>query len=94
LIIRFLHGKPGIYFLGKQATPELRRREFLVEAAAALDEPLLATFPADTWKRASTGTSTRRSTWSAFATTPGPTSASANGGRCAPPALYSMSWMP
>src|SRR5437868_5112724 len=52
LIVRFLHGKPGIYFLGKQATPELQRREFLVEAAAALEEPLLATFPADTWKRA------------------------------------------
>ena len=52
LIVRFLHGKPAVYFLGKQATPELQRREFLVEAAAALDEPLLATFPADTWKRA------------------------------------------
>lgn len=52
LIVRFLRDKPAIYFLGKQAPADIQRREFLIEAAAALREPLLATFPAETWKAA------------------------------------------
>lgn len=52
LILRFLHDRPGIYFLGKKAQAPLQIREFLRAAAAALKEPLLATFPADQWKPA------------------------------------------
>lgn len=52
LILRWLAGKPGIYFLGKQAPASLQIREFLAEAAAVLGEPLLATFPAEGWKAA------------------------------------------
>lgn len=52
LILRWLRGKRGIYFLGKKAQAALQMREFLREAAAVLDEPLLATFPAESWKAA------------------------------------------
>jgi AAA+ ATPase superfamily predicted ATPase len=52
LILRFLHGRPGIYFLGKKAQAGLQIREFLRAAAAALREPLLAGLPADHWKPA------------------------------------------
>jgi len=52
LILRFLKGRPGIYFLGKQAQAGLQIREFLEEAAVVLGEPLLATFPAESWKAA------------------------------------------
>lgn len=52
LILRFLHDKPGIYFLGKKAQSALLLRELLQEAARVLKEPLLATFPADGWKAA------------------------------------------
>jgi AAA+ ATPase superfamily predicted ATPase len=49
LILRFLQGRAGVYFVGKKAPAALQIREFLQEAAAVLDEPLLATFPADSW---------------------------------------------
>lgn len=52
LILRFLDGKRGIYFLGKKAPAGLQIREFLEEAATVLGDPLLATFPADSWKAA------------------------------------------
>ncbi|MBI2841494.1 MAG: ATP-binding protein [Acidobacteria bacterium] len=52
LILRFMRGKPGVYFLGKQSAAHLQIREFLQEAAGLLAEPLLATFPADGWKSA------------------------------------------
>lgn len=52
LILRLLRDKPGIYFLGKKAQAGLQIREFLREAAVVLDEPLLATFPAEGWKSA------------------------------------------
>ncbi len=52
LILRFLHGRRGIYFIGKRAQAGLQIREFLQEAAVALQEPLLATFPAEHWKPA------------------------------------------
>jgi AAA+ ATPase superfamily predicted ATPase len=52
LILRWLRGKPAVYFLGKQAQAGLQLREFLSGAAVVLDEPLLATFPADGWKSA------------------------------------------
>src|SRR5262249_37734947 len=49
LILQFLKGRPGVYFVGKKAPAGLQVREFLQEAAAVLDEPLLATFPAESW---------------------------------------------
>ncbi len=52
LILHFLEGKRGIYFLGKKAPAELQRREFLDEAAVALEEPLLSGFAAETWSAA------------------------------------------
>lgn len=51
LIRRFLRSHPGVYFLGKQAAAHLQIREFLREAAAVLDEPLLAT-AGETWEAA------------------------------------------
>ena len=49
LILRFLDGKSGIYFLGKQAPAALQIREFLEEAAAVLDDPVLAGFSNEGW---------------------------------------------
>ena len=49
LILRFLDGKPGIYFLGKQAPVGLQIREFLEEAATVLDDPVLAGFSHEGW---------------------------------------------
>ncbi|HYH45784.1 MAG TPA: ATP-binding protein, partial [Thermoanaerobaculia bacterium] len=49
LILRFLKGRPGVYFVGKKSPAGLQIRELLQEAAAVLDEPLLATFPAESW---------------------------------------------
>lgn len=51
LILRFLEGKRGLYFLGKTAPAELQTREFTREAARVLDEPLLANLPPGDWKR-------------------------------------------
>src|SRR5262245_59820376 len=52
LILRFMMDQPGVYFLGKKAPAGLQIREFLEEAAAILDEPLLAAFPAESWSAA------------------------------------------
>ncbi|MFL6199978.1 MAG: ATP-binding protein [Thermoanaerobaculia bacterium] len=49
LILQLLKGRPGVYFVGKKAPAGLQIREFLEEAAAVLDEPLLASFPAESW---------------------------------------------
>lgn len=53
LIRRFMQHHRGVYFLGKQAAAPLQIREFLQEAAAAIDDPLLAT-AGDTWEAALT----------------------------------------
>jgi len=50
LLRRFLTGRPGIYYLGKQAPAELQRRELLEEAAQRLDEPLLAQIRTENWR--------------------------------------------
>ncbi len=52
LILRFLAEKPGIYHLGKVAPVGLQLREFLAEAARALDEPLLAQLSVTDWRTA------------------------------------------
>lgn len=52
LILQFLKGKRGIYFLGKKAPPGLQIREFLEVAAAALHEPLLGSYHSESWKKA------------------------------------------
>ena len=49
LILKFLGSKPGIYYLGKMAPAALQIREFLKEAARALDEPLLSSLTANSW---------------------------------------------
>lgn len=52
LILRFLRHKPGVYLQGKRARSAFQIREFLKEAAVALDEPLLAEYAAGGWKDA------------------------------------------
>lgn len=52
LILHFISGKSGVYYLGKQAPASLQIAEFLHEAAVSLDEPLLGSFAADGWKSA------------------------------------------
>lgn len=52
LILHFLQGQQGLYFVGKKGPAALQIREFLTQAALALDEPLLATFPAEGWSAA------------------------------------------
>lgn len=52
LILHFLQSKPGIYFLGKKAPAALQVREFLTEAAAVIDEPLLASLAIEDWGQA------------------------------------------
>lgn len=52
LIRKFLANKRGIYYVGKRAPARLQLSEFMQEAAAVLDVPLLATFPAEQWKQA------------------------------------------
>lgn len=49
LILKFLGHKPCIYYLGKMAPATLQIREFLQEAARALDEPLLSSLAANSW---------------------------------------------
>ncbi len=50
LILEFLTGKPGLYFVGKQAPAELQQKELLVAAARSLGEPLLAELSPRGWK--------------------------------------------
>lgn len=52
LILRFLQDRPGIYFLGKQAPAGMQIGEFLREAAAVLEEPLLADLSPESWAAA------------------------------------------
>lgn len=52
LIKQFLRDKPGVYFLGKQAPAPMQIRDFLADAGAALEEPLLATQQVDGWQKA------------------------------------------
>ena len=59
LILRFLGGKPGIYYLGKKAPAALQIREFLQVAARALDEPLLSSLTTDSWSDALAAVSTK-----------------------------------
>ncbi len=60
LILRFLGDKPGLYYLGKKAPAGLQIREFLEVAAVAVDEPLLATYPASGWSDAIDAVMARR----------------------------------
>ena len=52
LILKHMADKPGVYYLGKQTAPALQVREFLQEAARALDMPLLAELRAAGWRQA------------------------------------------
>ncbi len=49
LILHFIRGKRAIYHLGKKAPAPLQVREFLAEAARALDAPLLARVACAGW---------------------------------------------
>ena len=59
LILKFIKKKPALYFLGKQALPELQIREFLENAARVVEEPLLATYPAQDWREVLTALTER-----------------------------------
>ena len=52
LILKFMTNKPGVYYLGQQSSAALQLREFLDEAARALDMPLLAELRATGWRQA------------------------------------------
>ncbi|MBI4602880.1 MAG: ATP-binding protein [Planctomycetes bacterium] len=52
LILRFLEGKPSLYFLGKRGPAQLQLKEFLATAARALGQPLLASLAPNDWKAA------------------------------------------
>ena len=52
LILRFMSNKPGVYFLGQQSAATLQMRDFLSEAARALDLPLLAQLDVSSWRQA------------------------------------------
>ena len=52
LILRFMADKPGVYYLGQQSSAALQVREFLEQAASALDLPLLAELRAGGWRQA------------------------------------------
>lgn len=52
LILKFFNDKKGLFFVGKQGTGALQQKEFLQEAALALDEPLLEKARVDGWKQA------------------------------------------
>lgn len=49
LILHFLQGKRGVYFLGKKAPAALQMRELLQEAAAILEAPVLADLATESW---------------------------------------------
>lgn len=52
LILRFMANKPGVYFQGQQSAAALQVRDFLGEAARALDMPLLAQLDISNWRQA------------------------------------------
>lgn len=52
LIVHFLDGREGLYFLGKQTPADLQIRDFLLAAARLLNEPLIAEVEGRDWLRA------------------------------------------
>ena len=52
LILRFLDGRNGVYYLGKQSPATLQVREFLTEAARVLNMPILAELRTEDWGQA------------------------------------------
>jgi len=52
LIVHFMSGKPGLYFVGKRASGEAQLREFLEAAARAVGDSLLAQARVTNWKSA------------------------------------------
>lgn len=52
LILHFMKGKGGLYFMGKRAPGPAQLQEFLEAAARAVKEPLLAQSRIGTWKAA------------------------------------------
>ena len=52
LILEFMKGRPGVYYLGKQSPQGLQVREFLAQASVALDMPLLAELRIADWSTA------------------------------------------
>jgi uncharacterized protein len=52
LIVHFMSGKPGLYFVGKRASGEAQLQEFLETAARAVGDPLLAQARVTNWKSA------------------------------------------
>jgi hypothetical protein len=52
LIVRFMSGKPGLYFVGKRASGEAQLQEFLEAAARALGDSLIAQARVTNWKAA------------------------------------------
>lgn len=52
LIVHFMRGKSGLYFLGKQAPAVIQIREFLRTAARELGEPLIAQANLSSWTSA------------------------------------------
>ena len=52
LILKFMAGRPGVYYLGKQSPTDLQVREFLAEAAQSLGVPLLADLRIGDWRQA------------------------------------------
>ena len=66
LILKFFSQKPGIYYLGKMAPAALQIREFLQEAARALDEPLLSSLTANSWSEVFTAVTNKCKSKSKF----------------------------
>jgi hypothetical protein len=52
LIVHFMSGKPGLYFVGKRASGEAQIQEFLEAAARAVGDSLLAQARVTNWKSA------------------------------------------
>jgi AAA+ ATPase superfamily predicted ATPase len=60
LLVHFMEGKGGLYFVGKRAPAGAQIQEFLETAARALQEPLLAQTRVTTWRAALELVTTRR----------------------------------
>lgn len=52
LLVHFIEGRGGLYFVGKRAPAAAQIREFMETAARALDEPLFAQTRIENWKAA------------------------------------------
>ncbi len=50
LVLQFIKNKTSIYYVGKKASAELQKKEFVGEAAVALQEPLWAHLQQSSWK--------------------------------------------